>query len=271
MDVVRAVNTNLSNDSKSIQTVIILDESVSVAKVTWRFTKQIIPLMLSKLSYEKAQLVHLLTFGADETPVAQKLQSLLQTLDANKRVEILLLTNEKVQDHKEIEIFAENLLKFPDGAHFSADDFKVVRLASECRQSTLQINNDPTAQYKLFDIDATESNEFIASRIAELFRSYAFPMHEQLHRNGRQFLKIRGHLTVMVPEFAGDDLRNLDYVVRAEFRPEAQEMQTKRRDKKPERLHNVFGTILVVILLFFLLFSLFHIYNFYVIFTSFIE
>ncbi len=174
-----AIRSNRDNDlgPNPIQTVFILDENVCATKKTWRFTEKIIPLVFSKISYEKSQLTHLLTVVGDKSPVMQMLQSILQTLDVGKRVRILVLRNGNGPDRDEMENFTESLIKFISGTNFTFE-FQVVRLASECQDSVIQID-DGAIKYQLFDIDAKKSNAFIATRVVELFNSKDFKIFDQ--------------------------------------------------------------------------------------------
>lgn len=237
MGAIGGVRVNQGNDSNSIQTVIIFDESASVAKGTQRFTEKIIPLALSKLSHKKSQLVHSLTFGSDKTSVIEKLQSLVQTLDANKEIRILFLTNAEVQ---EVETFAETIMKFLSRTHSSAD-LHVVRLASECEQSWLRISNT-TTKYNLFDVDANESNEFIAIQIEELLGSGSFPMHKPLRRV-KNSSKTQGQSKDVGDKQSGY-ARSLDYVEKAQFSPENRKIKTKRRHRRSGRTCGIFSSIL---------------------------
>lgn len=160
------------SNSKPIQTIFILDENVSVTKKTCRFTEKIIPLVFSKISYEQSQLVHLLTVLRDKSSVLQMLQSILQTLDASKRIRILVLTHCGIQEH-----FPEELIEFLSESNYLFE-LQVVRLASECRQSLVR-SKDATTKYQLFDIDAKKSNTLIATRIVELFQSNSYQKFEQ--------------------------------------------------------------------------------------------
>lgn len=231
MGAIRTTRVNQDNDSNSIQTVIIIDESASVAKGTRRFTEKIIPLVLSKLPSKKSQLVHLLTFRSEKSSVFKKLQSILQKLDANKRIRIVVLTNAEVQDRQEVENFAETIMEFLSGSNSSAD-CHVVTLASECGQSLLGIN-DRTKKINHFDIDATESNDIIATRIGELLHADRFPIDKKLVNHS----EVKGQSSVLVSEHASDvkqseGIRNLDYVERAEFGPKMREKKMKRRHRR---------------------------------------
>lgn len=137
------IRNNRTNDSRPVQTMIIHDESVSLA----------IPLLLSKLSDEKSHLAHVLTFGSDKTPVVQKLQQLLQILNRNELLRILYLNGGQIED-REIESFAETITRLLSRLHFSYD-LLVVRLMPERRM------NNTAIKHKIHDIDANESHEFI--------------------------------------------------------------------------------------------------------------
>lgn len=232
------IRNNRTNNSRPVQTMIIHDESVSLA----------IPLLLSKLSDEKSHLAHVLTFGSDKTPVVQKLQQLLQILNRNEMLRILYLNGGEIED-REIESFAETLTRLLSRLHFSYD-LLVVRLMPERRM------NNTAIKHKIHDIDANESHEFISSRIARLFQSDGFPMDEQLQEDG-----VENH---------SEDLHSLEYVDTVAFRPqthETQEIQVEGEDWKSESIGDVYEFIIVLIILFFLLNFLFHLLrNCYLIF-----
>lgn len=259
-----------SSASNSVETVFILEESVSLS--TERFTEKLIPLVLSKCSSGPSPRIHLLTLASDKMQIVQKLQSLLQTLDAGKRIQVLVLTHEDVQNR--IDNFAEGLIKFLSGSNFQFD-LQVVKLASECRQ-TFRINTTTTT-YKVFDVNVSESDEFIATRIAGLFHSESFPMHKQL-RMDKHIYNIQSESAGMVSECAWDvgvgekqseNLQILDYVAGVEYRHAMQEMQMKRRHHRPDRTDDVIEAIVFIIILFFALFLLFHLCRYSYVLLSF--
>lgn len=249
------------DDDSTTHSLIIIDESMSVSVV-----EKIMPLVFSKLSHQKSHLVHSLTFGADEAYVVEKLQSLSETLDANKQIRVLVLTDREVQNCQEIESLAATIMKFLSGSNFPAH-VQILRFGSKCRLSLRRINNTTICcTYKHFEIDVNESDDSIISRIAELFGSTDFPLHSQLHTDLR-ICKIQGHSTAIIAEYAWDvgvnrldDLQNIDYVESAEFRSEM-----KRQHRRSDRVSDVIDTVVVVNILFFLLFLLFQLFYYFVV------
>ncbi len=146
-----AAESGLDVDSHAIQTVYIVDDREPAARNGRRFTEKVIPLMLSKLFDENLQIVHLLTFVRHNTTVEQMERSLQQTLDAKKRIRILVLTDGEVQEHQNVEDFCETLTEYLSELNYSFE-LEVVRMMS-------------TKKFKLIDIDASETNEFIAEPI----------------------------------------------------------------------------------------------------------
>ncbi|XP_037043096.1 myosin-2-like isoform X17 [Bradysia coprophila] len=138
----------------SSQTVFILDEHLCGARGNRRLTKQIVPLMLSRLFYESSDLVQLVTFVRYKTTFEQLRQSLLQTLDAKRQIRIFVLTNERYQERKDINVFAEMLIRFLSVTNYSFE-LQVVRLTS---------TRSTTERYEV--VDVSESNDFIAKQIA---------------------------------------------------------------------------------------------------------
>lgn len=129
------------------------------------------------MSYDQSQLVHLLTVLQDRSPAIQMLQSILQTLDATKRIKILLLTNG--YDDRNSENFADKLVDFLSGTNYLFE-LQVVQLGTEDKE----INEAPT-NYQIFDIDRKKSNALIATRIVELFQSNSYQEieKERLQKN----------------------------------------------------------------------------------------
>lgn len=159
---------------------------------TWRFSEKIIPLTLSKLPCLTLQLLFLLNFGKDDAPSEEVVDlfdsyngspilPILQTLDANKRIQILVLTNGKVQDSENIENFAEPLVQFLGLSNFQTY-LQFVRITSKYHQS-LRMNN--TTSSNLVEIGANESDEFIATRMVELLHSDSVLMYKYPHMDNQ--------------------------------------------------------------------------------------
>lgn len=162
-----------------MQTVFILHENVFVPKKHCRFAEKIVPLVFAKISNGNSQLVHLLTVASDKTPVVQMLQSILQTLDANKPIRITVLTDMTSREQQQFDNFAEALIKFLSGSNFTFE-LQAVRIGSECEEKLLGGAN-VSRKYRVIDIDSKKSNVWIAAQIVELFHSNNF--HNYEHEN----------------------------------------------------------------------------------------
>lgn len=199
-----------NKDSHLMETVIILDESGSMGKETLRFTNRIIPLVLSKLSYEKAQLIHLITFshyyyktaeqlktfsitsrGTYMAPPLEQLRILFQKFPPNKPIRILCISDGNASDRKQTGKAALSLTEFMD--QFSINSQAVRLFTSKSQPDTkalcsiMQINN--TTHSKLIDISAKESDGTIARKIAALFRSDKFSRSKILLMEEKIILK----------------------------------------------------------------------------------
>lgn len=192
------IRINEKVDSCLINTVIILDQSISMRDATKRFTNEIIPLILSKLSYSTSQPVHLLTFAKDTqhfsvtpnemklldiktyygtkmAPTVQKVHYLFQSFQEKLPIRVLTISDGEVQDREDTENAATDLMEFIDSSNFSINSQAVRLFTSKCQPDTkalctfLRMNNTTTSQ--LIDISARESNENIATKIADLFQS----------------------------------------------------------------------------------------------------
>ncbi|XP_037040028.1 reticulocyte binding protein 2 homolog b-like [Bradysia coprophila] len=135
-----------------IQTVFIIYEQQSKASISRRFTEEIVPMMLSKFFHESHQVVQLVTILRHRTATAQTIQSLVQTLDATKRIRISVVANGDDVEQQEIENFAETVIDLLSQSGYSFE-LQVVRLASG------NVN-----KCKLVDIETT--HEIFANPIA---------------------------------------------------------------------------------------------------------
>jgi hypothetical protein len=192
-------NANSQQDPSLVQTVIILDRSGSMGQAVGRMVNEIIPKSLTKLSYDNLQVVHLITFdtvtelfsesirnfrtkttigsrgGTVMTPAINKLEELFKTFDYIKPIRLLTISDGQVHDRANVQTAAGNLVKFLGDHDFSINS-QAVRFFTGVNQpdttalaSLLQINNTTTSA--LIDISTSETNEVIAERIADLFRS----------------------------------------------------------------------------------------------------
>lgn len=216
-------------DANPTQTVYIINESVPAIHI---FKEEIIPkIMGTKLCNEKSQSVHLVTFDTGETSVVPKLQSLLQTLDTNKRIQIVALIDGEVQDRQDIENFAEILGKFFNDSSLSVD-LQILRFKSKIQERN---------KYNIFDIDANESNEFIALRICEILNPRSTRMKKQLRIDKSVSVKLSDSTSVA----AGN--------VNDEQSKVPSDMKIDRRYRNSDSMDDVVETITVVTILFFLL------------------
>lgn len=181
----------------SIETVIILDRSGSMADAVKRVSNEIIPLFLSKLSYESHQSIHFMTFeskcelflvtvermkslpiraqgGTNMAPAVRKCEEIFKAFDKSKPIRVLTVSDGQVSDSREAEKAATEFASFCKDSNFSINSQAVRLFTSESQPDTtalcslLQINN--TTSSHLTDISTSESNEVIATKIADLFK-----------------------------------------------------------------------------------------------------
>jgi hypothetical protein len=191
-----------SNESSEtpfpIETVIILDRSGSMGDSARKVSNEIIPLFLKKLSYDVNQTVHFITFdskselfsvtiermkslpiraqgGTIMTPALKKCAEIFQTFDNTKPIRLLTISDGQVQDEIETAIAAGEFSKICKENNFTINS-QAVRLFTSASQpdttalcSLLQVNNVTTS--RLADISTTESNDEIATKIANLFKN----------------------------------------------------------------------------------------------------
>lgn len=194
----------IENDSgtyKSIQTIIILDRSGSMGKTVERVINRILPLFFVKLSYRPLHLIYLITFESNTKlharvvkdfppleikygtctnmrPAVGMCQEVFENLDSDKPVRILTISDGIIQDPCETTTAADNLKIFLEGKGFYINS-KAVRLFTSADQpdttalcSLLQINN--AIPKSLVDITVSESDDLIATKMAELFMTDNF-------------------------------------------------------------------------------------------------
>jgi hypothetical protein len=185
-------------DASLVETVIILDRSTSMKDAARRVTNEIIPLFLSKLSYDEKQVIHFITFDSVSelyskrieelkslsitargntvmAPAVVKCQQLLEKFDYSKPIRLLTISDGEVSDIAQTENAASVFVEFLKKHDFSINS-QAVRLFTSTSQpdttalaSLLQINNTTTTQ--LADISTSEINDSIAEKIADLFRN----------------------------------------------------------------------------------------------------
>lgn len=196
---------NHFNDSKlmktkkhnGLDTIIILDTSGSMGDTARRTANEIIPLVLSKLSYDPSQFIHLIEFetisylhtvtvsrlktllidadgGSMMAPAVKKCTEVFKKL-SGKSVRLLIISDGEVLDVPETERATREFLEFLKTKNFAINS-QAVRLFTSYDQpdttalrSLLQVNN--TSSAKLIGISTTESNNSIATKIAQLFMS----------------------------------------------------------------------------------------------------
>jgi hypothetical protein len=185
-------------DASLVETVIILDRSGSMGDAARRVTNEIIPLFLSKLSYDEKQVIHFITFdsvselyskrieelkslaikardGTVMAPVISKCQQLLETFDQRKPIRLLIVSDGEVSDIEETQSASSAFVEFLKNHDFSINS-QAIRLFTSTSQpdttalaSFLQINNTTTS--RLVDISPSDTNDAIADKVADLFRS----------------------------------------------------------------------------------------------------
>lgn len=181
----------------AVQTVIILDTSGSMEDAARRVANEILPLFLSKLSYNPSQVVHLIEFetaaylhsvtaqrmktllieadgGSALAPAVKKCLEVFKKLSKNP-VRLLTISDGEVLDLPETQRAAGDFVEFLKTRSFAINS-QSVRLFTSIDQpdtsalcSLLQVNNTTTS--KLIDISTSESNETIATKMANLFIS----------------------------------------------------------------------------------------------------
>lgn len=115
--------------------------------------------MLSNIFQET---LHLVTLLRHATTAAETLQTLVKTLDVTKTIQIVIITNEEALKRQESENFTEKVMEFLNGSGYSYD-VQVMKLALPIAA---------TKRYKLVEVDATDSNEFIAEQIVSMMMQW---------------------------------------------------------------------------------------------------
>lgn len=200
---------NEAETSKTIQTIIILDRSGSMGRTVERVTTKIPPLFFSKLSYRKLNQIFFITFktstdlhakvvadfpsiqicsggGTIMEPAVHKCKEIFEELDSDMPVRVLTISDGEIADQMKTSVAADGLKTFLETKSFFINS-KAVRLFTSGSQpdttalcSLLQINN--AIPKSLVDIVVTESDDYIATKMAELFMADNF-----------EKTKIRGH------------------------------------------------------------------------------
>lgn len=197
-----------NNASKHIETVIILDRSGSMGDTARCVTNEIIPLFLSELSYKPTDNIHFITFdstaqlysvtvddmeclpitamgGTNMAFAVIECQKLFASFTSDKRIRCLTVSDGEVSDPDDTKIAANELVEFLKTRSFSINS-QAVRLFTSSNQpdttalsSMLQLNN--TTKTSLVDISTWESNEVIAKKFADLFRSDNFSKGQSMN------------------------------------------------------------------------------------------
>lgn len=211
--------------SNLVHTVILLDRSNNMGDETVRFTTEIIPLVLSKLSYTENERVHFLTFasysvlkyltvegikslssefyGRERTRLASAIKyvhSFFQEGDrngmlfnVNNPVRILITSAGGVEDYDNVTNNSSALLECLYASDFSVNSQAVKLITSNSQPDTkalcsvLQLNNMTTS--RILNIDAKESNETIATAIAQVFLTDNFSRSKILRMEKEIILK----------------------------------------------------------------------------------
>lgn len=202
--------------SNSVQTIIILDKSGSMGEAASRVSNEIIPLFLTKLFYKTTDVIHLITFdsmarrsmltvesmkslaieasgGTNMEPAVTECTTLFDELNSDKPVRVLTISDGEIDDRMKTDEAATDLVDSLKSHHFSINSQAVRLFTSDSQPDTralcslLQINNTTTS--KLIDISTMESDESIASKIADLFRTDNLASGESLTTDDQVLLK----------------------------------------------------------------------------------
>lgn len=202
--------------SESVQTIIILDKSGSMEDTAGRISNEIIPLFLTKLFYEPTDVVHLITFESQArrstvtvenmkslviigdgwtymAPAVSECKTIFNEFNSDKPVRVLTISDGEIQDQKKTDEAATNLVDSLKNLHFTINSQAVRLFTSDDQPDTkalcslLQLNNTTTS--KLVDISTSESNESIASRMADLFKNDNFMSAQSLTTDEQVLLK----------------------------------------------------------------------------------
>lgn len=190
---------DIENDaelSKQCQTIIILDSSKSMGFHLKRIITTILPLFFSKLSYRKLNQIFLITFSRNVELLSKfvsdfpsiemkaggktymkdailKCKDVFEDLDSDKPVRVLSISDGLIFDRKKTNAAADSLKQFLDSKSFYINS-KAVRLFTSRAQpdttalcSLLQINN--AIAKSLLDVDVNQTDDYIATQMAELF------------------------------------------------------------------------------------------------------
>lgn len=185
-----------TDENKIVQTIIILDRSGSMEDMVERMITKIFPQFFAKLCYQKTNEIYLITFETVTELIVQsvaafpnlslssggwtymesaihKCKEILETLDSDKPVRILTISDGDTQDKSESKVAADNLKVYLEDKSFLINS-KAVRLFTSISQpdtsalcNLLLINN--SLPKSLIDINVTETDDYIATKMSELF------------------------------------------------------------------------------------------------------
>lgn len=205
-----------SEPPSNIEMVVILDRSGSMGDSVPRMANQIIPLFLAKLRYESRQTVYFITFdskaqiftitiermkslliraqgGTNMEPAIKKCVEIFEAFESGKSIRVLTISDGQVGDQKETAKVAGEFSYFCSSKNFSINSQAVRFFTSEVQPDTtalcslLQINN--VTKSKLADISSKESNEVIATKIAELFINDGLTDNKKLKMDSNAIMK----------------------------------------------------------------------------------
>lgn len=178
------------------QTIIIMDQSGSMGSQAQRLVQQIFPLFFSKLQYRGSNTIYLIAFesvtqlytvtvdqvsslpivatgGTNMNPAVEKCREVFQLLNSDEPVRLLTISDGEVYDQAQTATSAADLASYLSARSFRINS-KAVRLFTSSSQpdttalcSLLQLNNSTSCN--LIDVDSNESDDSIATKIANLF------------------------------------------------------------------------------------------------------
>lgn len=196
-ELIATVNIDAKNRGvEAIQTIVVLDRSLSMGDQARRLSNDVIPEILKKMLYDDKKIINFVTFDSigdsftatvNQTrtlPITCRgctnmstavviVQKIFETLDPSKPVRLLTISDGIIDDRDETEKTANDLYNFLEGKNFSINS-QAVRFFTSANQpdttalcSLLRLNN--VTKSTLLDLCVRETNDVIATKIADLF------------------------------------------------------------------------------------------------------
>lgn len=192
------VPENVTAKKINPEMVVIIDRSGSMLDAVRRLTNEILPSFLSKLSYDKTKIVHLVYFHSEaesfslrvedvenlsmcsegKTMMSQGIMTCQKVFSkfekkTHKPIRLLTISDGEVQDGEETGKAAAEFAGYLKEHGFAINSQAVRLFTNESQPDTtalcslLQVNN--TTKPRMIDIKTSDSNESIVSKMANLF------------------------------------------------------------------------------------------------------